>query len=154
MAQKFLLLPALVCTLATTACDRARNASHADNDSNSTASANTADAVKGVEADMLAAFHAKDSAKLSEYYAPDAMLAVPGRTVKGIDAIKKANAEDLNDPAFKLDFSNERTDVAQSGDLAYTSGSFQVTFTNSQSKKVESQTGTYLTVFRKQADGS
>ena len=103
---------------------------------------------------MLAAFHAKDAAKLSGYYAPDAVLAIPGRTVQGADAIKKANAEDLSDPAFKLDFTNERTDVAQSGDLAYTSGSFQVTFTSTESKKVESQTGTYVTVFRKQADGS
>jgi len=153
MAQKALLLPVLVLALAATGCDRARNP-FAGNDSNSIANANASDAVKSVEADMLAAFHAKDAAKLSGYYAPDAVLAVPGRTVQGTEAINKANAEDLNDPAFKLDFTNERTDVAKSGDLAYTSGSFQVIFTNTQTKKVESQTGTYVTVFRKQADGS
>lgn len=155
MAQKALLLPAaLVLTLAATGCDRARNTSYSGNVSNSTANAIATDAVKSVEAEMLAAFHAKDAPKLSSYFASDALLAVPGRTVQGTDAINKANAEDLNDPAFKLNFTNERTDVAQSGDLAYTSGSFQVTFTNTQTKKVESQTGTYVTVFRKQADGS
>jgi uncharacterized protein (TIGR02246 family) len=154
MAQKALLLPAMALILAAAACDRAGNTPYSDNGNDNAASANAAEAVKSVEADMLAAFHAKDAAKLSGYYASDAVLAVPGRTVHGTDAISKANAEDLNDPAFKLDFANERTDVANSGDLAYTSGSFQVTFTNSQTKKVESQSGTYLTVFRKQADGS
>jgi uncharacterized protein (TIGR02246 family) len=151
---KALLVSALVLTLAATACDRAQNTSNPDNGKNTATSANAADAVKSVEADMLAAFHAKDAAKLSGYYASDAVLAIPGRTVQGTDAINKANAEDLNDPAFKLDFTNERTDVADSGDLAYTSGSFQVTFTSTKTKKVESQTGTYVTVFRKQADGS
>ena len=148
---KALLLPGLVFALVATGCDRARDSSYG---SNSATRAIAADAVKGVEAEMLAAFDAKDALRLSGYYAPDAVLAVPGRTVQGTDAINKANAEDLSDRAFKLDFRNERTDVAESGDLAYTSGSFQVTFTNTQTKKIESQRGTYVTVFRKQADRS
>jgi uncharacterized protein (TIGR02246 family) len=109
-------------------------------------------AVAAAEADMLAAFKAKDAAKLTSHYASDAVLAVPERTVKGSDAIAKANAEDLKDPAFALDFTNERTDA--SGDLAYTTGSFKVTYTDSKTKKVVNGQGTYVTVFKKQADGS
>jgi uncharacterized protein (TIGR02246 family) len=109
-------------------------------------------AVTAVEADMLAAFKAKDAAKLTSHYASDAVLAVPERTVKGSEAIAKANAEDLKDPAFSLDFTNERTD--SSGDLAYTSGSFKVTYTDIKTKKVVNGQGTYVTVFKKQADGS
>jgi uncharacterized protein (TIGR02246 family) len=109
-------------------------------------------AVAAVEADMLAAFKAKDAAKLTSHYAADAVLAVPERTVKGVDAIAKANADDLKDPAFALDFTNERTDV--SGDLAYTSGSFKVTYTDTETKKAVNGQGTYVTVFKKQADGS
>ena len=109
-------------------------------------------AVTAVEADMLAAFKAKDAAKLTSHYAADAVLAIPGRTVKGTDAIAKANADDLKDPAFSLDFTNERTD--SSGDLAYTSGSFKVTYTDTKTKKVVNGQGTYVTVFKKQADGS
>jgi len=109
-------------------------------------------AIKAVEADMLAAFKAKDAAKLTSHYASDAVLAVPERTVKGGDAIAKANAEDLKDPAFSLDFTNERTDAA--GDLAYTTGSFKVSYTDSKTKKVVNGQGTYVTVFKKQADGS
>ena len=129
-----------------------------DNASNNGAAATTAnlaadaDAVGAAEADMLKAFQAKDAAALTAHYASDAVLAVPGRTVKGSDAIGKANAEDLKDPAFKLSFSNERTDT--SGDLAYTTGSYTVTYTDSKTKKVVNGGGTYVTVFKKQADGS
>ena len=109
-------------------------------------------AVTAAEADMLAAFKAKDAAKLTSHYASDAVLAIPGRTVKGSEAIAKANDEDLKDPAFALDFTNERTDA--SGDLAYTSGSYKVTYTDTKTKKVVNGQGTYVTVFKKQADGS
>ena len=109
-------------------------------------------AITAAEADMLAAFKAKDAAKLTSHYASDAVLAVPERTVKGIEAITKANADDFKDPAFALDFTNERTDV--SGDLGYTSGSFKVTYTDAKTKQVANGQGTYVTVFKKQADGS
>jgi uncharacterized protein (TIGR02246 family) len=109
-------------------------------------------AVTAAEADMLAAFKAKDAAKLSSHYASDAVLAIPGRTVKGADAITKADADDLKDPAFALDFINERTDA--SGDLAYTTGSYKVTYTDAKTKKVVNGQGTYVTVFKRQADGS
>jgi uncharacterized protein (TIGR02246 family) len=111
-------------------------------------------AVKNVEDEMLAAFQAKDAAKLTAHYAPDAMIAVPGRTVKGTEAVTKANAEDLADPGFALTFVNDRTDVAASGDLAYTNGTYSVSYTDPATKKVVKSAGTYVTVFRKQADGA
>lgn len=156
MAQKLLLVSAVGLAFAATACDRysSRNASTDTTTVDSANPGDAANAVKSAEADMLAAFHAKDSTKLTSYYASDAVLAVPGRTVKGADAIGKANAEDLKDPAFNLDFTNDRTDVASSGDLAYTTGTFNVTYTSSKTKKVEREKGTYVTVFRKQSDGS
>ena len=111
-------------------------------------------AVKDVEMGMLAAFQAKDAAKLTSYYASDAMIATPGRTVKGTAAVTKANADDLADPGFSLAFVNDKTDVAASGDLAYTSGTFNVSYTDPKTKAVVKQNGTYVTVYRKQADGS
>lgn len=117
--------------------------------------AEAAAAVEQVEQQMLVAFQAKDAARLTALYAPDAVVATPGRpAVKGIEAIGKVNKEDLADPNFKLSFANEKTDVAASGDLAYTIGNFNVTYTNSQTKQPESGTGSYVTVYRKQADGS
>jgi uncharacterized protein (TIGR02246 family) len=120
-----------------------------------TDTAAAAEAVNRTEQEMLAAFQAKDATKLASYYASDAVLATPGRPAsKGSEAVSKTLGEDLADPNFKLDFTNEKTEVAASGDIAYTHGSFNVTFTNPQTKQPESGSGTYVSVFKKQADGS
>ena len=142
----------LLSSLPLAACDRpAANTDAAGTEANSAA---TAAAVEEAEAGMLAAFQAKDAAKLGSYYAADAVFATPGRTVRGTEAINKALAEDLADPGFALTFASDKTDVAASGDLAYTSGTYNVSFTNPETKQVEKHAGPYVTVFRKQADGS
>jgi uncharacterized protein (TIGR02246 family) len=113
------------------------------------------DAVDRVAQAILDALEAKDPAKYNSYYAPDAVIATAGRpAAKDERAVSKAIRDDVLDPNFKLSLSNEKTEVAGSGDLAYRRGSFTVTFTNPQTKQAENAAGTYLTVFRKQADGS
>jgi uncharacterized protein (TIGR02246 family) len=98
---------------------------------------------------------ARDSAKVASYYAPDAVLATPGRpAVRGGEAVSKSIRNDMADPNFKLSVSDGKTDVAASGDLAYRRVSLTVTYTNPQTKQVENAAATALTVFRKQADGS
>jgi len=105
--------------------------------------------------EMLAAFEAKDSAKVNSYYAPGAVIATPGRpAAKDGRAVTKAIKDDIADPNLKISVSNEKTEVAGSGDLAYRRGSFKITTTNPKTKQAERSAGTYLTVFRKQADGS
>jgi uncharacterized protein (TIGR02246 family) len=112
------------------------------------------DAVNRTAQELLAALLAKDSAKANSYYAPDAVIATPGRPVaKDGRAVSKAISDDTADPNFKMSLSNEKTEVAGSGDLAYRRGTFNITFTNPQTKQAENAAGTYLTVFRKQADG-
>ena len=152
MTKRLFVATLLLSALPLSACTKP--AAQADGNA---AAANTdaaAAAVKNVEAEMLAAFQAKDATKLTSHYASDAILAIPGRTVKGTAAITKANTDDLADPAFSLAFVNDKTDVAASGDLAYTSGTFNVSYTDPKSKAVVKQNGTYVTVFRKQSDGS
>ena len=148
MTKKLFVATLLLSSLPLSACNKPA----AQADANA-AAANTA-AVKNVEDEMLAAFQAKDAAKLTSYYASDAVLAIPGRTVNGTAAITKANTDDLADPAFSLTFTNDRTDVAASGDLGYTNGTYNVSYTDPKTKKVVRGAGTYVTVFRKQADGS
>ncbi len=154
MTHKLFVAALLVSSLPLAACDRP--AGDADRSAARADSADTAAVVAAVneaEAGMLAAFQAKDAARLTAYYAPDAIVATPGRVVKGSAAIAKATAEDLADPAFALTFANEKTDVASSGDLAYTSGSFSVSYTNPGTKAVDKAGGPYVTVFRKLAVG-
>jgi uncharacterized protein (TIGR02246 family) len=114
-----------------------------------------ADAINRLAEEMLAAFEAKDSAKVNTYYAPGAVIATPGRpAAKDGRAVTKAIKDDIADLNLKITVSNEKTEVAGSGDLAYRRGSFKITATNPQTKQAEHSAGTYLTVFRKQADGS
>jgi len=112
------------------------------------------DAVDRTAQEVLAAFEAKDAAKVNSYYAPDAIIATAGRpAAKDARAVSKAIRDDLTDPNFTMSLSHEKTDVAASGDLAYRRGSYSITATNPQTKQPEHIAGTYLTVFRKQADG-
>ena len=113
------------------------------------------DAVNRTGQEILAALLAKDSVKANSYYAPDAVIATAGRpAAKDGRAVSKAIRDDLTDPNFKMILSHEKTEVAGSGDLAYRRGSYKITATNPQTKQAEHIVGTYLTVFRKQADGS
>jgi uncharacterized protein (TIGR02246 family) len=113
------------------------------------------EAVTRTAQEILAALESRDSAKVASYYAPDAVLATPGRpAVRGVEAVSKAIRNDMADPSFRLSVSDGKTDVAASGDLAYRRVSLTVTYTNPQTKQVENAAATALTVFRKQADGS
>ena len=113
------------------------------------------DAVNRTAQEILAALQAKDEAKVASYYASDAVLATPGRpAVRGGEAVSKAIRDDLADANFKLSVSDEKTEVAASGDLAYRRVALKVTYTNPQTKQAENAAATNLTIFRKQADGS
>ncbi|MEA3035922.1 MAG: hypothetical protein QOH04_1687 [Sphingomonadales bacterium] len=156
MAKELLAKAALAAALCVgvAACDKSGTGGNATAGNAAASSASAADDVKQVERDMLAAWKAKDAAKLASYYTDDAVVATPGTPlVKGHDAIVKSVEGDLKDPAFSLDFSNEDIKVGGGGDIAYTRGTFQVSFTNPQTKKPQSMSGNYLTVFARQADG-
>jgi ketosteroid isomerase-like protein len=154
-----LLVPAFMALSVTLfACDRIK--AHEEDEGHGPAAAKVdlaaeEAAVRKVEGEMLAAFKAKDSAKLGTYYAEDAVASMPGRAAaSGRAAIGKLVAEDMKDPAFAIDFANAKTAVAASGDLAYTRGTFRVAFTDPQTKKPGEMIGNYVTVFGKQSDGS
>jgi ketosteroid isomerase-like protein len=78
------------------------------------------DAVNRTAQEILAALLAKDSSKVNSYYAADAVIATPGRpAAKDGRAVSKAIRDDTEDPNFKMSLSNEKTEVAGSGDLLY-----------------------------------
>lgn len=113
-----------------------------------------ATAVKAVEAGMLAAYKAHDAAKVASFYTADADIMVPNAPpMRGADAAVSMK-DQFQDPNFSIDFKNERTEVASAGDMAFTHGSFHVTYTNPANKQAGAMDGSYVTVFRKQADGS
>lgn len=107
------------------------------------------------EAKWNRAYAEHDAKALASMYADDAALANPGEDlVRGKTAIEQATAAFAADPNLKVAFEANRIQVASSGDLAYTRGRYTMTMTNPETGKPETGTGHYLTVWRKQADGS
>jgi uncharacterized protein (TIGR02246 family) len=112
-------------------------------------------AISDTEAQWNKDYVAKDADKIAAYYADDAVLMVPGGPVSsGKDAIRAAMKQMVSDPAMSLTFQASKVDVAKSGDLGYTQGSYKLTVTDPVTHKVINDHGSYVTTYRKQADGS
>ena len=112
-------------------------------------------AIKADETKSNQQFKDKNQEGLVGHYAGDAFFVAPG--VKGADgstAIRQVFANALTDPAFELHFSSDKVDVARSGDIAYTRGKFSEKYTDRKTGKVMTDSGSYLTVYKKQDDGS
>jgi uncharacterized protein (TIGR02246 family) len=98
---------------------------------------------------------AKDLDKSVANYADDAILMMPGSpAAKNKDAVRASWKGMLGDPNLKISFAPDRIEVSASGDLATTQGSYTMTMTNPKTKKPVEDKGSYLTVYKKQADGS
>jgi hypothetical protein len=86
-----------------------------------------------------------------------ALLPFPVRITARLDARREARLREAclpGNPAFSLTFEVSRVEVAQSADLAYAQGPFRLTATNPATNKSLEDKGTYLVVYKKQADGS
>jgi ketosteroid isomerase-like protein len=75
-----------------------------------------------------------------------------GPPTTGKDAIQKSLTTTVS--SMDLKFQASKVDVASSGDLGYTQGSYTLALTNPKTKKVANDHGSYVTTYRKQADGS
>ena len=112
-------------------------------------------AITDTEVQTNQAWAAKDGDKIMAFYADDAILMTPGsEMVQGKDAIRGAMKGMLSDTALSLTFQSSKVDVAKSGDLGYTAGTYKLTVTDPANKKPINDHGNYVTTFRKQADGS
>jgi uncharacterized protein (TIGR02246 family) len=97
----------------------------------------------------------KDADKILAHYADDASLMIPNMPVaKGKDAIKTALTGMLSDKNLALSFAASTAEVSKSGDLAYTQGTYTLTMTNPKTKKPVTEKGKYVTIYKKQSDGS
>ncbi len=112
-------------------------------------------AIRDFEAAAVQADASRDVEKFTAFYANDASLFMPGAPViNGKAAIEAALKPMLADKNFSLTFASDKVDVAKSSDLAYSQGAYTMTMTAPKTKKVLTEKGKYVTVFKKQADGS
>jgi uncharacterized protein (TIGR02246 family) len=115
-----------------------------------------AQAIRQLEADWMQASSNKDVDKITSFYADDGSIFLTGMPVvtgkANIAAALKALAADKN---FSLSWPPSSTVVvSKSGDMAYSEGTYTMTYTDPKTKKAVSEKGKYVEVYMKQADGS
>ena len=111
-------------------------------------------AIRAAVGEWAAAARAKDADRFVSFYADDATLlleASPDFT--GPEAIRATIGGMMQDANFALSFATANVTVARSGDLAYETGSYELTLSDANAQPAK-QTGHYVVVWRKQADGA
>ena len=92
---------------------------------------------------------AADPARRASYLAPDAVvLQEGGPALTGVAAIQASYEGMAKQPGMKLTWKPTRADVAASGDLAYTAGTFEMTATNAAGNPATTK-GHYVTTWKK-----
>jgi uncharacterized protein (TIGR02246 family) len=112
-------------------------------------------AIKADEKKWNDQFKAKDTESLVGHYADDAYFVAPGvKPADGLTPIRKAYANAMTDSAFSVNFASDKIDVSASGDMAYARGHFSEKYTDPKTGKAMTDSGSYITVYKKQEDGS
>lgn len=140
----FVLLGAVAAAVLVTGCQK-----QADSASDPAA---VTKAIKADEKKWNDDFKSKNLEGLLSHYSDDAFFVAPGVTANGSTEIRKAYADALSDNYFEVTFASDKIDA--SGDLAYARGHFSEKYQDRKSLKIISDSGSYLTVYKKQDDGS
>jgi uncharacterized protein (TIGR02246 family) len=112
-------------------------------------------AIRDGEAQWAKEMAAKDAEKNVAHYADDASLLMPNMAIHtGKDAIRGMFKDMFADKNFAGDFGPIKVEVSKGGDLAYSQGTYTITTTDPKTKRPATEKGKYLTIYRKQADGS
>ena len=149
MTKLFALLSATAILMGTSACEKY------DSKAGGADAASVTAAIKADEKAWNDQFKAKDQNALTSRYADDANFVAPGApAASGSTAIAKVYAEALSDPAFSVSFGSDKIDVSSAGDMAVSRGHFTEKYTDPKTSKLMTASGSYVTVYMKQADGS
>jgi len=112
------------------------------------------DELRAADAAWLKTYEAKDVDKAAAFCDDQGSLLWPNAPrVTGKSAIAKATASAFAIPDFKLEWHTDQSGVARSGELGYTSGTYTWTFKDASGKPAADK-GKYLTIWKKQPDGS
>ena len=109
-------------------------------------------ALRDLDAQWSAAAGAKDLDKTVSFYSDDAIVMPPNAPAATTKEAIRNVWKDLIASATSVSWKATRIEVAKSGDIAYLSGTYEVTL-NDASGKLVNDRGKYLEVWEKQADG-
>ncbi len=102
-----------------------------------------------LEADREWSQAAKDLDVFMSFYAPDATSYPPGMPeLVGTDAIRKTFSEVFAAPGFALSWTPSKAEVAGSGDVGWTAGTYDMTM------GAVKDSGKYITLWKKQPEGT
>lgn len=111
-------------------------------------------AVEDVEAAWSRDMASKDIDKMASYWAEDAAVMMPNEPLlNGREKAKETLKTMVADPNFALSFQPTHAEASKGGDFVYTIGTYSMTVSDKDKKPVTDK-GKYLTVYKKQADGS
>lgn len=111
-------------------------------------------ALRKLDDEWSKAVGAKDVEKTMAYYVDDALMMppnIPALTGKG--AIRALWKSLLEAPAFSGGWKATKIDVARSGDLAYVSGTYELTESDDNGQPMTDK-GKYMQVWKKQSDSN
>jgi ketosteroid isomerase-like protein len=93
----------------------------------------------------------KDTDKFMTYFAADATAYPPGMPIAtGTAKIREIITGMMSGPGFSLTWTPTKADVSASGDVGYTAGTYEM----NMSAMPAPEKGKYVTIWKKQADGS
>ena len=109
--------------------------------------------IRNLDAQWAKSAAAKDVDATVGYYSDDASLLVPNEPIASDKTSIRAAWSAMLAPDTTLSWSAAKVEVAQSSDLAYIMGTYQLTTTDPKAKPMADR-GKFVEVWKKQADGS
>ena len=110
-------------------------------------------ALRDLDAQWSAAAGAKDLEKTISFYSENALVLptnAPAATTK--EAIRNTWKDLLASPGVAISWKTTKVEVAKSGDIAYTTGTYELTVNDASGKPINDR-GKYVEVWKKQTDG-
>ena len=113
-----------------------------------------AKALAKIDDDWSKAAATRDADRVASFYAEDAIAYPPNEPIAiGRPAAKKVWAAYFADKTFTISWKAVHAEVAKSGDLGYTAGTYEASFKGPGGKQV-SEKGKYVCTWRKQKNGT
>jgi ketosteroid isomerase-like protein len=110
-------------------------------------------ALRDLDVQWAKAVEAKDLDKSVSYYSDDAIVLPPNAAIATTkEAIRNIWKDLLASPGLVFRWKTTKVEVAKSGDMAYSSGTYELTMNDATGKPVNDH-GKYIEVWEKQADG-
>ena len=110
--------------------------------------------LREAQAAAIEAFVSRNADHMVSAYSADASLMFPNAPIFQGENLRTAIRALAADPKFAIQFSTDRVEVAKSGEIGYTRGTYTMTMSDRDGNKVLREKGKYVTIYFRQADGT